>query len=228
MSPRDGLVPRKGRFQDASLERLFLNHVARSAVSPSVRFLNGPGVPCGDGVMPISREPRVSGLNATDAALCYVATHRETGARYVGRTLRTLAERKNQHERDAAASRTNGPFPEALRSCGREAFTWRVVAEGEEEAIKLLEAGLIDAWGTARIGGLNAVGGLPVPPVRDLRYDRFAEEMDRDVCLLHMFNDLEAVVRYVEKHDATLRGDSLDALRDLATRLLAAVSHAES
>ena len=228
MFPSDGLVPWKGRSRDASLERLFLNHVARSAVSPSVRFLNGRGVAYGDSVMAISRAPRVSGLNATDAALCYVATHRETGARYVGRTRRTLAERKKQHERDAAASRTNGPFPEALRRCGREAFTWRAVAEGEEEAIKFLEAGLIDAWGTARVGGLNAVGGLPVPPVRDLRYDRFAEEMDRDVCLLHMFNDLEEVVRYVEKHGVTLRGDSLDALRDLATRLLTAVSCAES
>lgn len=177
--------------------------------------------------MTLLHAPRVSGLDATEAALCYVAVHRETGAHYVGRTRRTLAERKKQHERDAAAGRTDGPFPEALRHYGPEAFSWRAVAEGQEEAIKLLEAGLIDAWGTARAGGLNAVGGLPVPPVRDLRYDRFAEEMDQSVYSLHMLNDLEAVVRYIENHGAILGGTSFDALSDLATRLQAAVSRLE-
>ena len=113
------------------------------------------------------------------------------------------------------------------RRCGQGAFTWRVVAGGEEQAIKLLEAALIAAWGTSRLGGLNAVGGLPEPPVRDLDYDRFAEEMDRDVRLPHMFTDLEAVIGYVEKHGPTLRGDSLDALRGSATRLLEAVPRAD-
>ena len=177
--------------------------------------------------MAFPRQPLLPGLAPADTALCYVATHRETGARYVGITRRTLGERKNQHERDAAAARTDGPFPKALRLCGPGAFTWRVVAEGEKQAVKLLEAALIAAWGTARLGGLNAVGGLAEPPVRDLDYDRFAEEMDQDVRLLHMFNDLEAVVDYVEKHGATLSGDSLEALRGLATRLLEAGPCAE-
>ena len=177
--------------------------------------------------MALPREPLLPGLASADTALCYVATHRETGARYVGITRRTLAERKSQHERAAAADRTNGPFPEALRRCGPGAFTWQVVAEGEEQAIKLLEAALIAALGTTSLGGLNAVGGLAEPPVRDLDQDRFAEEMDRDVRLLDMFNDLEAVIGYVEKHGPTLRGDSLDALRGLATRLLEAVQRAD-
>ena len=169
------------------------------------------------------RQPLLPGFVSSSEALCYVATHRETGKRYVGITRRTLAERRSQHHRDAAAGRTDGPFPEALRLCSPEAFSWRVVGEGEEEAMKLLEAALISAWGTARLGGLNAVGGLAEPPLRDLGYDSFAEEMDREVHLLHMFNDLEAVIRYVEQHGATLYGDSLDTLRDLAARLLAAV-----
>ena len=177
--------------------------------------------------MALLHAPRVSGLAATDPALCYVATHRETGKRYVGFTRRTLAQRKNEHERDAEAGRADGPFHEALRLCGPEAFTWLAVAEGEAEVIKLLEAALIAAWGAARLGGLNAVGGLAEPPVRDWDFDRVAEERDRDVCLLDMFNDLEAVIRYVEEHSATLSGDSLDALRGLAARLLAAVSRAE-
>ena len=177
--------------------------------------------------MTLPGAPRVSGLATADAAICYVATHGETGKRYVGITRRTLAERKNQHERDAAAGRADVPFHKALRRFGSETFTWRAVAEGEEQAIKLLEAALIAAWGTARLGGFNAVGGLAEPPVRDSGYECFAEEMDLNVRLLHMFNDLEAVIRYVEKYGATLVGDSLDALRGLATRLLAAVSRVE-
>ena len=66
---------------------------------------------------------------------------------------------------------------------------------GEEAAMKFLEAALISAWGSAGLGGLNAVGGVAEPPVRDLGYDSFAEEMDRDVHLLHTFNDLEAIIR---------------------------------
>lgn len=69
--------------------------------------------------------------------------------------------------------------------------------------------------------------GLPVPPVGDLGYDRFAEEMDQSAYLPHMLNDLEAVVRYVENHGATRGGNSSDALSDLATRLQAAVSRLE-
>ena len=177
--------------------------------------------------MSLPREPWLPGLGSTGTTLCYVAMHRETGARYVGITSRSLSDRKNQHERDAAAGRTNGPFPESLRRCGPEAFIWRVVAEGEETAIKLLEAALISAWGTANLGGLNAVGGLPEPPVRDLDYDRFAEEMDQNVRLLDMFNDLEAVVSFIELHGASLSGDSLDTLKDFAARLLAALSQTE-
>lgn len=133
--------------------------------------------------MSLPRKPWLPGLVVAGTTLCYVAMHRETGARYVGITSRSLSERKNQHERDAAAGRTDGPFPELLRRCGPEAFTWRVIAEGEEPAIKLLEAALISAWGIADLGGLNAVGGLPEPPVRELDTDRFAEEMDQNVRL---------------------------------------------
>ena len=66
-----------------------------------------------------------------------MATHRETGKRYVGFTRRTLAQRKNEHERDAG--QRGRPFHEALRLCGPDAFTWLAVAEGEAEVIKLLE-----------------------------------------------------------------------------------------
>lgn len=73
--------------------------------------------------MTLPGAPRLSGLAMADAAICYVATHGETGKRYVGSTRRTLAERKSQHERDAAAGRTDAPFHEALRHYGSEAFT---------------------------------------------------------------------------------------------------------
>lgn len=77
--------------------------------------------------------------------------------------------------------------------------------------------------GTAHLGGLNALSGLAVLPIRDPGHDSCAEETDRDVRLLDILDDLEAVIRYVKKHRVSLSGDSLDALRELAARLLAAV-----
>ena len=42
--------------------------------------------------------------------ICYVATHNDSGKRYVGITKRGLKVRKSQHEKDAMSERNRGPF----------------------------------------------------------------------------------------------------------------------
>ena len=149
--------------------------------------------------------------------ICYVATHNDSGQRYVGITKHGLKARRSQHERDAMNTRLDVPFHNALREYGKDAFTWKVVAEGEDEAIKLLEHVLIERWRTNELGGFNAVGGYAVPPVRDLEADRMFEEYQRDVQLLDMLNDLNSIVRYCEENHPN---QHLGDLRELGTRLL--------
>ena len=149
---------------------------------------------------------------------CYVATHNNSGEQYVGITKRGLKVRRSQHERDAANKRSDGPFHDALRKYGKDAFIWKVVAEGEDDVIKLLEHVLIERLETNQLGGFNAVGGYDLPPVRDLEFDRGFEEHQQRVRFLDMLNDLESIVLHCEEHYS---GDNhLENLRELGTRLL--------
>lgn len=150
--------------------------------------------------------------------ICYVAIHKDSGRRYVGITKRGLKTRRSQHERDAMNKRSDVFFHDALREYGKDAFAWKVVAEGEDEVIKLLETALIAAWGTARLGGFNSTGLYAEAPVRDLGYEKFAEEMDARVREMHMLNKLDSIICYLEEHCSGSIG--LEDLRELGTRLL--------
>ena len=155
--------------------------------------------------------------------ICYVATHNDSGKRYVGITKRGLKVRRSQHEKNAMSERNRGPFFHyALREYGKDAFTWEVVAEGEDEVIKLLETALIAAWGTARLGGFNSTGLYTEAPVRDLGYERFAEEMDANIREMDMLNDLGSIVRYCEEHPR-VSGERLQYIREMGMRLLKCV-----
>ena len=155
---------------------------------------------------------------------CYVATHKDSGKRYVGITKRGLKVRKSQHERDAIREDDQGPyFHQALRECGKDAFTWEIVAEGKDEVIKLLEPALIGAWDTARIGGFNSTGLYEEAPIRDLGYEKFAEEMDAGVSQLHMLNDLSSIVSHCEEKPY-MAPERLEDIRDLGTRLVKCVN----
>ena len=132
--------------------------------------------------------------------ICYVATHKDSGRCYVGITKQGLKVRKSQHERDAMRKSDQRPiFHRALRECGRDAFTWEIVAEGEDAVVKLLEPALIGALGSAKPGGFNSTGLYAEAPVRDLGYEKFAEELDAATSQLHMLNDLSSIVRYCEE-----------------------------
>ena len=154
--------------------------------------------------------------------ICYVAIHKDSGRRYVGITKRGLKTRRSQHERDATNKRSDVLFHDALREYGEDAFTWKVVAEGEDEVIKLLETALIAAWGTARLGGFNSTGLYAEAPIRDLGYEKFAEEMDARVREMDMLNDLNSIICYLEEHYS--RSTGLEDLRELGIRLLKRVN----
>ena len=142
------------------------------------------------------------------------------GRKYVGITQNTLEIRRKQHEAEAKRNTVTTPFHRALREYGEDAFTWGVVAEGYAEVIKLLEHVLIEELGTNRLGGFNAIGGYGVPPLRDLEYDRFAEQTDRNIRELDMLNDLKSIVTYCEQHGIHVH---VDALREMGMRLLKVV-----
>lgn len=154
--------------------------------------------------------------------ICYVATHNDSGKHYVGITKRGLKARRSQHERDAMSGRGRVYFHKALRVYGKDAFTWEVVAEGKDEVIKLLETALIAALGTARLGGFNSTGLYAEAPLRDLGYEKFAEEMDANVRESHMMNDLNSIVRYCEKH-SHMSSSHLQDIRELGMRLVKCV-----
>ena len=154
--------------------------------------------------------------------VCYVATHNDSGKRYVGITKHGLKIRRSQHEKDAMSERNRGPFHCALKKYGKDAFTWKVVAEGEDEAIKLLETALIAEWGTAKSGGFNATGLYAEAPVRDWESERFAEEMGATVTQLYMLNDLDSIVRYCEEHPHMI-SEHLQYIREMSMRLLKCV-----
>ena len=97
--------------------------------------------------------------------ICYATTHNDSGKHYIGTTKRSLKVRRSQHERNAANKPFDGPSHDALRKYDKDAFTWEVVAKGEDEVIKLLEHALIERLGINELGGFNAVGGYAVPPV---------------------------------------------------------------
>ena len=69
-------------------------------------------------------------FNRNMQMICYMATHNDSGRHYVGITKRGLKTRRSQHERDAKNKPFAGPFHDALRKYGKDAFTWKVVAEG--------------------------------------------------------------------------------------------------
>ena len=153
-----------------------------------------------------------------DSIICYVATHSDSGKHYVGITGRDLATRRSEHEKDAVKNSSDTPFHKVIRNYGKDAFTWKIAATGEEEVIKLLEHVLIEGWRTNGLGGFNAIGGYALPPVRDLELDRLFEEHERDTEFLHTLNDLVSIVSYCEEND--ISPDRLKDLRELGARLL--------
>ena len=156
---------------------------------------------------------------------CYVATHIDSGRHYVGITKRSLNARKSEHESHAKNMHSDTPFHNALRKYGNDAFTWSVVAEGEDSVIRLMEHVLIEKWGTNELGGFNAIGGLEVPPIKS-DVPRMFEEHQRDVAVLDMLNDLSSIVRYCEEN--YIVSDRWKDIKELGARLVKRMNDLEA
>ena len=135
--------------------------------------------------------------------ICYVATHTDTGKRYVGISTRSLRTRKTAHESHAHAVADHSFFHQAIRAYGPGAFSWKVVATGDKDVIQVLENALIATYRTNDPDqGFNSRGGRE----------------SGNVAALDMLAGLDRTVRWVERNqpDADRYGD----LRELCRRLL--------
>ncbi len=151
--------------------------------------------------------------------ICYIATHNESKKAYVGITSRSLKARKLEHESKARAENPKTPFHRALKKYGKDTFRWEVVASGIRPVMQALEHLLIDKLESAELGGLNAIGGLIIPPTSDTNFKREFEEHQRDIAEIYMFYNLEEIVRYCEGHDLA-KSEMWDDIAKLGKRLI--------
>ena len=155
-----------------------------------------------------------------DSMICYTATHNDSGRRYIGITNGSLSLRRSTHESHAKTGVDKTFFHEAIRAYGADAFSWKVVAEGDEEVIRLLENALIHTWRTNYPEhGFNSRGGaewIDLPPLTEppIDYSDFFSNVD----VLDMMNDLNAIVSWVERNHPD--GDRCRDLREMGRRLL--------
>ena len=167
------------------------------------------------------------------AMICYVATHHDSSRRYVGVSRNPLNIRRSEHESQARNGTTDAFFHEALRAYGADSFSWRVVAEGEEAVIRLLENALIHTWHTNDPDhGFNSVGGaawVDRPPLTEKPED-FAEITSSlglgNVEVLDMLNDLDAIVGWVERNQPG--PERCEDLRTLGNRLINRLDHLDA
>ena len=143
-----------------------------------------------------------------DAAICYIATHDESGKCYIGITKQKLSDRKSDHESSAKAGSHKSRLHDAIREYGRDAFSWKVIAKGSEVAMQALEQILIYEWETSDPNkGFNERGGNEGqiryqmrksewksygPPWMDVPLMPFSRQ---PVALLDLMNDIETIVR---------------------------------
>ena len=122
--------------------------------------------------------------------ICYSVTHNRSRKQYIGITRRDLDARKAEHESHSAHSSPTA-FHSALRKYGKDKFTWKVLAEGDEEVMKILERVLIGEWRTLVPRGFNSTNEaseLELPLTDDVL--SFFEETDTRVAEMEMAYDL--------------------------------------
>ena len=152
--------------------------------------------------------------------ICYVATHDDSGRRYVGITSGPLSLRRSTHETHARKEVDDAFFHKAIQAYGSDSFSWKVVAEGDEEVIRLLENALIHTWQTNYPEqGFNCQGGtgwIDYPPLTQQPEDY--SDLSMNVNVLDMMNDLDAIVSWVERNHP--EGERCSDLREMCHRLL--------
>ena len=167
-----------------------------------------------------------------DSTICYLATH-DDGRCYVGISKRTIDQRKSDHK-DRANAGSEFRFHEAIRKYGIGTFSWKVIAEGSEVAMRALERLLIYEWETDKPEkGFNEHGGHEGqiryqmrksewksygPPWMEIPLMDVASLFNgKDIGLLDLMNDINSIVSYLEK--TPLSPERCKDLRGFVARL---------
>lgn len=106
--------------------------------------------------------------------IIYLATNKANGKQYVGKTSKTLDERKDGHIYEAIHG-SNRAFHRAIRKWGEDNFTWQVIEEcSSEEQLNIAEMSHIERLGThgrgynMTQGGEGKLGWQPSEETRDI------------------------------------------------------------
>ena len=155
--------------------------------------------------------------------ICYLATAQD-GRRYVGITKRSLAARRAQHERDAKKN-WGSLFQRAVREFGPASFQWEVLAEGRQDAIKVLEGALISRWSLSGWKeGFNGRGALydfgDEPRAIMEGYRDFEHDLDSTVAEIDFSYDLEQAIQYIENTPPGTSALDHNRLRIFGERLI--------
>ena len=150
--------------------------------------------------------------------ICYSVTHIQSGKRYIGISDRVLNIRKAEHESHAASASDNTLFHSALRKYGKDNFTWKVLAEGDGEVMKILERVLVGQWGTYAPNGFNStnIASEFELPLEDDELD-FFEEMDNREAKMDVLTDLNDILNKAKQNKYTQ--DTIELIETLKNRL---------
>ena len=79
--------------------------------------------------------------------IIYKATNKINSKCYIGKTIKTLAQRKGDHIYEARHRRTNFVFHKAIMKYGVDNFDWKIIKECESvKEMDKLEVDLIDKY----------------------------------------------------------------------------------
>jgi group I intron endonuclease len=104
-------------------------------------------------------EPAASCIRDAAMGCIYMATNTVNGKRYIGLTIRTLQDRRWDHQ-ESAARGSQCVFHRAIRKYGNAAFEWRTLLEDiDAEDLPRLEIMLIRKYETKSPHGYNLTAG---------------------------------------------------------------------
>ena len=92
--------------------------------------------------------------------IIYSATNKINGKRYIGQTIRTLKQRRQDHYYEAKGHRFDNHFYKALRKYNPEDFEWEIIGEcDEKEELNRLEIYYISYYNAIEGGYNQLIGG---------------------------------------------------------------------
>lgn len=91
--------------------------------------------------------------------LIYLVTNLVNGKQYVGMTIRSLEERRREHEYHAKNNVSNSILHRAMCKYGFENFNWQTIVYTDEDNLNVLEMSYVDFYNTKAPNGYNLTDG---------------------------------------------------------------------